>query len=379
MLDADYMQITCLVKHWHHHTASGGYDQLGRAVRANVIDRQAFDGILGRVAQKIWRRQAKTDPYLLDYQFGDWLAEMRVLGIGLLRLPEIVHVLYGDEQLDQLLRRRNLVRCPLVATFHLPSPYVAKRFEVFHRELVHRIDAAIVLARDQIEPFERWIGPDKVVFVPHGIDADRFRPKERTSGGKRLRLLIVGQNFRDWNVMHRTIDAANQLRLPADFHVVTKPEHFAYFTGCANTYFHSNISEAELITQYGDADALLLPVYDATANNSVLEALACGTPVISTAVGGIPDYVDETCGWLLPKGEAGPVVELVKRLCEQRDILESRRHAARIQALKFDWSRIAERMFAVYAAVSSGRSPTRAMTEFEAAPTNRHPVVREAT
>jgi hypothetical protein len=97
---ASGVQVTCLAKRWSHHTSSGGYDRLGSAVGARIIKRESPKGTLGRVAQKIWRRYTKTSSYLIDYQFGDWLAEIEILSTSFLRSPDVLHVLYGDEQLD---------------------------------------------------------------------------------------------------------------------------------------------------------------------------------------------------------------------------------------------------------------------------------------
>jgi glycosyltransferase involved in cell wall biosynthesis len=361
------MQVTCLVKRWSHHTISGGYDRVGSAVGAKIIQRERPMGKLGRVGQKIWRRCTNTDSYLLDYQFGDWLAEIGILGTNFLRPPDVLHVLYGDEQLDLLLRWRALLCSRLVVSFHLPADRVFHRFEVIQRELGKNIDAAIVLAKNQISDFEKWIGAEKVVYIPHGIDTERFRPKNRTSVNSRLKLLFVGEHMRDWNVIHRVIDEAHYLGLPVDFNIVTRDHFLTHFTGCANATYHTGISEEALIKLYQQSDALLVPLVNATANNSVLESLACGTPVISTLVGGIPDYVTAKSGWLFPKGEVGPITELIRQLCANKDITESRRREARLQALRFDWGEIAKRLSVVYSAVVSDQSPKKVIGEFERA------------
>ena len=142
--------------------------------------------------------------------------------------------------------------------------------------------------------------------------------------------------MRDWVVIHRTIDEINRRRLNVEFHVVTAGQLFPYLTGCDNLVLHSHVSEAELVGLYRSADVLFLPVTNATANNSILEALACGTPVISTLVGGIPDYVSKECGWLLPVGDVSAHVNLIASLADDRELARSRREAARTQALKFD-------------------------------------------
>jgi glycosyltransferase involved in cell wall biosynthesis len=356
------MQITCLVKRWEHHTTSGGYDQLANAVGAKIVKRQPIDNLPAKVARKAWRWLTPTSEYLLDYQFGDWLAEFRVLASSPLSPPDVFHVLYGDEQLDLLLRLRRFLPFPLVASFHLPPDHssVSRRFESCQTYAAERIDAAIVVATSQIQQFASWFGRSKVVYVPHGIDTVRFSPGERYSDGSPIRLLVVGTHMRDWHVIHTVIDSINNLRLPVSFDVVAGEIFFPYFTGCRNTSLHSDISEESLIKFYRNADAALIPVTNATANNSVLEALACGTPVISTAIGGITDYVNDKCGWLFAKGNASSIVDLVQAMCGSREIAESRRDDARNQALMFSWPQIAERMLAVYAAVARGRPPAEA-------------------
>src|SRR5262249_62068611 len=95
-----------------------------------------------------------------------------------------------------------------------------------------------------------------------------------------------------------------------------------------------------LIQLYCRAAALFMPVVDATANNAILESMACGTPVISTGVGGIPDYVDDSSGWLFPPNEVLGIVELVEKLSHERWRAESLRIGARRKAIEFSWERV---------------------------------------
>src|SRR6185503_9492182 len=112
-IQARVMRVTYLSKRWAHHTRSGGYDRLASAVGGAVISRRPVNSLLARAANRLWVTRTATHSYLMDYQFGDLLAELSVLGSALIRPPTLVHVLYGDEQLDLLLRYRRLLRCPL--------------------------------------------------------------------------------------------------------------------------------------------------------------------------------------------------------------------------------------------------------------------------
>lgn len=374
------MRIACLVKRWDHHTPSGGYDRLATALGARAIERVgSFDRNSPIGAAWAWHR-AGMRRYLVDYRWGDRLAELRALARGLLAPPDILHVLYGDEQLDLLLRYRHLVRCPLVVTFHIPHARALERFERYQPGLGRRIDAAVVLCRSEVGPFERVIGEGKVVFIPHGVDTTAFTPAEDggppSDNGDRLRLTFVGESIRHWGLIHRVIDACNQRALGVDFTIVSGAHCRPYFTGCDNIDFRSAVPEAELRDLYRSADAVFLPVTDATANNSALEALACGTPVISTNVGGIPDYVAADCGWLLPLGDVEGALQLIAALKADRSLIAMCREPARAQALTMDWTMVADQMRTLYRGLLAGQAPADAMAGWRTASTAAPAAVR---
>jgi len=349
------MRIMYLMKRWEHHTHSGGYDALANTPGTRAVTRPKLKGIPRLVAREVWRRAVdKSD--LLDYRYEDWLAELKVMAVvGFNGWPDVVHVLYGDEQLNVLLKYRSLLRRPLVATFHLPTSRTTERFEADHERILRGVDMAIAISTNQIAGLEKWFGPGRVVYVPHGIDTVCFTPDEAMRRTRPVRLVSVGHHMRDWESLHRVIDECNALKLDVELDLVTKPENFAFLAGCNKVHFHSGISEAELVYIYRNSDALLLPLVDATANNAILEAMACGTPVITTDIGGIPDYVGQDAGWLFPKGEVTNTVSLIQSICADREVAASKRNAARLQALKFDWARIRSQLTAVYEAAIAWR------------------------
>ena len=361
------MNIVCLAKRWRHHTASGGYDRLALEVGATVVQSPEVSGLVRRLFRKLWTIKSSKHLYKLEYryQYQDFLAERQLLARSRFRTPDVVHVLYADEQMDLLLRSRQLLPSPLVASFHLPTSHVTNRFERIHRHLLGGIDAAIVLSRCQLKDFRRWLGWDRVVYVPHGIDTRSFCPGDRESPGGRVRLILVGHHMRDWEATRRIIDECNKRKLPVQIDVVLERAHWPIFTGCANVRLHTGISEDELVRLYQQADALLVPMVDSTANNAVLESLACGTPVISNSVGGIPDYVDGTCGWLFGKGEVFGIVQLIEQFADNREIAQARRECARLKSLEFGWDRVAEQLTQVYGAVARGDSPAQALAARE--------------
>jgi glycosyltransferase involved in cell wall biosynthesis len=350
------MKVLCLTKRWAHHTPSGGYDRLANALGALEVRRHRFRFAplvaVDKVSQLAY---ARLKPYLLDYRLGDRLAEEQAYWASWLRGADIVHVLYGDEQLDTLLRRAPAMRARLVTTFHLPAERARERFERVQTHLVERLAGAIVVSTVQLADFRRWLGPEKVCYVPHGIDTAIFRPGERHQRAE-LRLVLVGFHMRDFFVAHRVMDRCAIEGLNVTLEAILPEDTHSFFTACSKVILRSRVPEAELIRIYQQADALFLPVASATANNAVLEALACGTPVISTAGTGIADYVDDSCGWLLPHGDADAAFELISKLAKDPDLVHEKRSAARRRSKVFSWPAVAQLVFAAYEClIATGR------------------------
>ena len=348
------MRTLFLVKRWEHHSPAGGYDQLAAAFPDAICVRRAeVTSRAAKLGRRLW------SPY------GDFLAESRVLRTCATGKVDVVHALYGDEQLELLLRRRRFLRAGLVATFHLPTESVAERWTGWQAHLARGIDAAVVVSRSQLADYREWFGAERVVYIPHGINTERFQPGEHPPGGggetAPLRLLSVGENMRDFEAMHRLADHCAARNLPVEIDAVLSREVARVFTGCDNVRVHNGITEDALIALYQRADALLLPVTGATANNAVLESLACGTPVVTTAVGGMVDYVDEASGWLLAPGDRAPLLELIEAMGRDRTLARAKRADARARALTFRWQAVAEQTRAVHEAVVRGQPPAGAV------------------
>ena len=70
----------------------------------------------------------------------------------------------------------------------------------------------------------------------------------------------------------------------------------------------------ELVQLYNDADVLINPTYADTFPTVNLEALACGTPVITYNTGGSPEALDAKTGIVVPQGDVKALAEAILRL-----------------------------------------------------------------
>lgn len=75
----------------------------------------------------------------------------------------------------------------------------------------------------------------------------------------------------------------------------------------------------ETVPKYIHAcDAFCLPSLNEGMPNVVLEALACGRPVVASRVGGVPELVDETNGEMVPSGDSEVLASSIKRVFENQ-------------------------------------------------------------
>lgn len=80
---------------------------------------------------------------------------------------------------------------------------------------------------------------------------------------------------------------------------------------------HRTDNPTELAEIYSAADVFFNPTYEDNYPTVNLEAIACGTPVITYNTGGSPESVSTEHGFVVSKGDVGAVVELVKNLSQQ--------------------------------------------------------------
>jgi glycosyltransferase involved in cell wall biosynthesis len=117
--------------------------------------------------------------------------------------------------------------------------------------------------------------------------------------------------------------------------------------------FHGWLAQAVCAERLAEADALVLPSLLECGGAVVLEAMSMGKPVIATAWGGPLDYLDPSCGVLVPPtspeamvdGFAAAMVELA-RSPEARARMGA--HAVAKVRRDFDWEKKVDRVLAVY-------------------------------
>ena len=244
--------------------------------------------------------------------------------------------------LDLLKRRMGF---KLVGSFHNCPDQLGNLFN-FPRRL-RQVDHFITVSGCQTESLlQNGIPRDKISVVPHGVDTDHFRPHPELRGG-RFRVVSIGSWRRDFACMEKVF---RRLGAQGDVESVCLIEQRwrERWAGIPNLRLPDRVSDEELLHLYQSADALLMCAEASTANNALVEALACGLPVVGAEVGGVKEYVTEAAGLFFQKGDAAAAVDALRQIKEDKELAQRLSEGARARGKELDWRLVSAQIRKIY-------------------------------
>lgn len=187
-----------------------------------------------------------------------------------------------------------------------------------------------------------------------GIDPERFTPKKTYAQSGPLRLLFVGTIMRRKgieillsavrNLPEKTVtlqlvgpmgDAADLLR-----------RHKGLFS------YLPFQQHDDLVKQYQEADVFVFPSLLDSWAQTVLEAMACGTPAIVTENTGAKDAVLQGGGWVVPTNDESALQARLEQLMDNRATIEVHGKKAQQIARQYTWAHYAEQLTTVLAEIA---------------------------
>jgi len=299
------------------------------------------------------------------------------------------------------LRLRAMLAVPLVVTFHAlglirrehqgdADGFPAERIAIEHR-VVHEADRIVAECPQDREDLMRAYGADaaRLSMVPCGVDTREFRPGSKAEArralglreddfivlqlgrlvprkgvdnviqamahlghGRPARLLVVGGNSAD----------PDDGRTPE----ISRLRGFAQRCGVADSVtFVGQRQRHALRDYYLAADAFVSTPWYEPFGITPLEAMACGTPVVGSDVGGIRFSVaDEVTGYLVPPREPQALAQRLDRLRANPALAAALGRAGihRVRS-RFTWDRVATDLLDVYRGAQHRAPPSRALAQ----------------
>jgi glycosyltransferase involved in cell wall biosynthesis len=216
---------------------------------------------------------------------------------------------------------------------------------------------AVICVSGPLAETARQLGADaeRVFVIPNGVDTEQFRPRDKAEARRELhlpaegRLLVTAAHLGPRKGHREVIQALRHL--PADVRLVI-------VGGCAQggggrellaladalglggrVILAGSQPYSKMPLYFNAADASVLASYREGCPNAVLESLACGTPVVATRVGAVPDLVTPGVnGEIVPPRQVQPLAEALAATLER---LWSAETVSRSRAVR-TWAAVAQ-------------------------------------
>jgi len=280
------------------------------------------------------------------YKLSDLTAELRLLRFSLSKdPPDIVHYLDGEHSARYFPAARwalSMKKPKIVVTFHQPPGIID---DLVDWKITRRIDTVSVVSPDQAEYLNRFMDPGRIRITLLGIDVDFFKSGKGRCFSNGFICLTVGHYLRDFNLLRRICERLSPWP-DILFHVVSSRCDGLH--GLPNVRIHEGISDHGLRRLYRESDLLLLPMLHATANNALLEGIACGLPVVASFFPGLKAYVPGEEALLIKGNSLDGFVKAILELVHDPGRCQRMATAARARALQLDWRRVTASFEAMY-------------------------------
>jgi phosphatidylinositol alpha-mannosyltransferase len=245
---------------------------------------------------------------------------------------------------------------PVVATFHSWFPRSALAW-TFRRPLQHWLDrhaAAIAVSQPVVDAHARYFDAEWEI-IPNGVDTAFFHPGRTRCNGDNPHLLFLGR-LDPRNGLETVLEAMPAVldRHPDAVLTVAgdgplRPIYERLARPVADRVRFIGRVNGNRPEVYGSADLYLCPTTKASFGITLLEAMACGTPLVVSDITGFRELVDGgTEAALVPKSDARAWADATLELLDDPDRRRAMSAAGLAKAQQYAWPRVAEQVMAVY-------------------------------
>jgi D-inositol-3-phosphate glycosyltransferase len=251
------------------------------------------------------------------------------------------------------------------ATEHEPAARIDAE-----REIAGAADRIVVASEHEKHLLTALYGAraGAISVVPCGVDLDVFFPIDKPSARRELGLaahdrivLFVGR-IEPLKGIDVLIGAAAQLHEDENLCVLIvggderAADEIATLRAQAEDLgiadhisFVGSVDHAKLPLYYNAADVCVVPSYYESFGMVAVEAMACGTPVVASRVGGLTSTItDGETGFLIPWRCPDPFAERMELLLDNDELRRSFGLAAREAAERYRWENVADAVAALY-------------------------------
>jgi glycosyltransferase involved in cell wall biosynthesis len=204
----------------------------------------------------------------------------------------------------------------------------------------------------------------KIEVIPNGVDAGKFKPIKVDKSANNLlfflSLLDEFHRYKGLNYLLRALKIVKKeihdvkLIIGGEGELMSEYQHMANSV-CLNgdVEFHGFIPDENIVEYYNKCNAFVLPSASTTQEGFgivLLEALACGTPVISTEIVGVAEDVKKNnAGVIVPPKDSKALADAIIYILKNEDLAKKMgENGRRLVEERYTWKGVAEQTEDVY-------------------------------
>jgi glycosyltransferase involved in cell wall biosynthesis len=288
--------------------------------------------------------------------------------------PDVVHIFFGvpDGPVGWLLKR--VYGLPYIISLRgadVPSDEVkrfARQYKVlrpFIRWLWHDADALVAVSNG-LRSYAKETAPDlPIEVIPNAIDLSAFTPPVQRETDGPVRLLYVGRfnAFKNVETLVEAVGTLSQMDVGEfELDLVGEGEQRPVLERMVSdlgltrrVHFVGWVARDLIADYYRGADVFVTATTWEGMPNTVLEAMACGLPIVGTQASGLSELVrDDLNGYLVPIKDPDALAQALARLVDNGyERRRMGRQSRRLAESEFAWEYIAEQYVGVYEQVTA--------------------------
>jgi glycosyltransferase involved in cell wall biosynthesis len=291
---------------------------------------------------------------------------------------DIFHII--DHSDAHIVRRLSKTGRPIVVTCHdlinllypenlegsVRLPFVSDRLGRYSIESMEDADAIVAVSSETAKNIDRVlnIAPDRITIIPNAVSSlFRLLPEEQSQAFRNqfsvspntFCLLNVGGNHPRKNLSNilKALNILKQQGLPVQLWKVSddfpdEDKRFIQANGLEDSIqYLGYLDKPTLVTAYNASDVLVAPSFHEGFGITLLEAMACGTPVITSNVSAMPEVVSGA-GILVDPSSSQNIADAVCRLQSDPIYCQELREKGLRRVQTFTWEKVAEQLIEVY-------------------------------
>ncbi len=207
---------------------------------------------------------------------------------------------------------------------------------------------------------------EKLKLNPNGFDDDIFRPKSIT---KKELFMQFGLNtepeklvsfvgkFTDFKGIDILIKAARKVTdeipevifaLAGDGQLMAEMKQLTSELKLENIYFLGHQMQEDVASLYSAADVSVVPSRIEPFGLVAIEALGCGTPVVATNAGGLPDFVNNKVGQLIEMEDVEALANAIIEELKNNTKLSKGKFAREYAVENYSWKKTLQNVIEIY-------------------------------